>query len=148
MAKRLSFVEAYMAMYDFLNRIWEKERNAQYSEIITDMDPLSNILSDLLWAEDRRPFDLAYWRDFEQAVERALGLREEGRGPYPDMTTEEAYMAMSSFLQIYNEIGYFKEIDALQKRFPPVKKGKVADAMVWRCWEEAVDKATRGDVDI
>lgn len=72
MAKELSIIEAYTAMF----RYWEKHYNR------TKSDAIGSILGDLQLLPDGMPTDPAAWDDWQDAVKEAL----TGNLPYMKLT--------------------------------------------------------------
>jgi hypothetical protein len=59
----LTVKEAYAAMYDFLEQVYDR----------TKSDTLGSLLGDMSTTADGMPADEAVWSDWEQSVEKAAG---------------------------------------------------------------------------
>lgn len=64
-----------------------------------------------------------------------------------DLTKEEAYLAMFSFLEDYYERTNSDEIGSLLSSMCLMTDGMPMDQAFWDEWEQAVQKALKEDVD-
>ncbi|MBI1423281.1 MAG: hypothetical protein GC149_07435 [Gammaproteobacteria bacterium] len=65
-----------------------------------------------------------------------------------DLTKQEAYQAMYSFLESVYEMNKSDDIASLLGAMSMLHDGKTADPAIWQDWENSIKKVKTGSVDV
>lgn len=125
MEKKLTILQAYDVMTDFIEKYWKK----------TGCDEIACLLSDMskdVWA-DGSTGDPAIWGEWEESVQRVVGSLQE-------LTIKEAYESMVRFLGQY--IPFQESEGEASKLLNGIKMGddgSIADPVLWQEWLKSVN---------
>ena len=158
MKKSLTTLEAYRAMYEFVNGYFiatGKPEDIQHLllAMLLTTKPNPAILDD--YNEGFEPLDRALWRDWLKGIARIANDQNE-RIPNR-LTVLEAYIAMYIFLEIWYEIGEKSEepIGELLEKMKFMEngnkldvdewlldRGQPSDSVLWAKWLRAINLVT------
>jgi len=115
----LTIKEAYLAMYQFMATIIDRDGNESFLDMISGMS--------FLW--DGGTADAGMWYLWEQAIKR---IKKELTD---HLTVEEAHEAMGSFLEHWNSMGQPEEgltrILSRMKPYPSVSRERTSGPTGW-----------------
>jgi hypothetical protein len=131
----LDHFEGYLAMYAFLNLLWERRDES--------WDELAMMLGGMSLLADRVPADQGNAQDWDEALEAATGRR---RGSFDPMDT---YKAMLAFLRTYESRGAPEEFKRLIDRMAAAVEvqGTNTGSQIWQDWIMCVARAKANEVD-
>lgn len=131
----LDHVKGYLAMYDFLNLLWERKDDG--------WDELACMLGSMSLLSDGTPADRGYVQDWDNALEAATGRK---RGYFDPLDISRA---MLSFLKTYDSRGASDEFRELVVRLTGTFEADATreSSQIWQDWAMCVERAKADKVD-
>jgi hypothetical protein len=139
-ARKLTIEQAYRAMFYFFEHEYE----------MTNSSELGGMLGSLSWKTwlKKGPADPAAWDDWKDAVKKALTIHgniASGEEVISEqqLTIKQAYHAMFCFLEHEYELVNSDEIAVMIDSFSlgNGENAGPADPLIWKNWQNAVEKA-------
>lgn len=128
MNKTLNALQAYCTVIDYLDKYYFK----------TYADDIGDLVGDMVFLQDGKPVDPAAWSDWIRALEKAGQSDKADKNDL--ISIEEAYAAMTYYLENYAKLTNSKETKKLLDEEILLKNKQPVNKENWDNWISSVEK--------